>query len=55
MKNIMLARELYTKHVVITQATRLASLRCLDMGFVPFEHASAVKLWGPAFLRRKVD
>ena len=44
----------YIEHVVIRETVKLLNLRCLDLGYIPYNQASTgkVRLWGPAkFLR----
>ena len=44
----------YIEHVVIRETVKLLNLRCLDLGYIPYNQASTgkVRLWGPPkFLR----
>ena len=44
----------YIEHVVLRETVKLLNLRCLDLGYIPYNQASTgkVRLWGPPkFLR----
>ena len=44
----------YIEHVLIRETVKLLNLRCLDLGYIPYNQASTgkVRLWGPPkFLR----
>jgi hypothetical protein len=43
----------YIEHIVLREAVKLINLRCLDLGFIPYNQMETgkVKLWGmPRFL-----
>ena len=45
----------FIEFTLIEQTTKLVSIRCFDLGFIPYQSPygdQLVKLWGPTFLHR---
>ena len=47
----------YIEHVVISETVKLLNLRCLDLGYIPYNQGATgkVKLWGPPRFIRKSE
>ena len=45
----------FIEHTVIEQTSKLVSIRCFDLGYIPYQSPFAdnlTKLWGPAYMSR---
>ena len=51
-----MSKRLFIESVLLAETKKLVSLRCFDLGFVPFDYPNGiVKMWGPTFTRRNQD